>query len=233
MFEQKQPHPIYKIVIKGHLDAQWRDWFDDLSLELTDDGNTALSGAIVDQAALHGVLKKINNLGLTLISVTPQERNHPMQEETITRKQAQTLNASFQQKSAGVSLFIISIAALYYFARVWPMRPIALAGTPIPDGYAALVIGTLFVIALTQIVLQSVLAIGAGSAPKATPQEQIAALKAGRNGRYVMIVGVLAVVGLLFVGFPAFCLANFAMFGLLLAEIVRYASELVYYRSSK
>ena len=65
-------HTVYHIKIKGHLDARWQDWFDGLTLILTDDGNTILSGVIVDQAALYGVLKKISNLGLSLISVNPQ-----------------------------------------------------------------------------------------------------------------------------------------------------------------
>ena len=62
----------YHIKIRGSLDARWQNWFDDLTITLTDDGDTILSGVIVDQAALHGVLKKISNLGLTLISVNPQ-----------------------------------------------------------------------------------------------------------------------------------------------------------------
>ncbi|MCP5098279.1 MAG: hypothetical protein GY943_22245 [Chloroflexi bacterium] len=65
-------HTKYHIKIKGHLDARWQDWFDGLTITLTDYNNTILSGALVDQAALHGVFKKIRNLGLTLISVNPQ-----------------------------------------------------------------------------------------------------------------------------------------------------------------
>lgn len=61
--------PIYEIKIKGHIDSQWQAWFDDLVITLTDGGDTVLQGPLADQAALHGVLKKINNLGLTLISV--------------------------------------------------------------------------------------------------------------------------------------------------------------------
>ena len=64
--------PLYEIKIKGHVDDQWQAWFEGLSMRLTDDGNTVLQGTLPDQAALHGVLKKINNLGLTLISVNPQ-----------------------------------------------------------------------------------------------------------------------------------------------------------------
>ena len=64
----------YHIKIKGHLDTRWQDWFDGLTITLTNDGDTILSGVIVDQAALHGVLKKIGNLGLTIISVNPQTK---------------------------------------------------------------------------------------------------------------------------------------------------------------
>lgn len=64
----------YHIKINGHLDARWQDWFDDLTIELIDDGNTVLSGVIADQAALYGILKKINNLGLSLISVIPHTK---------------------------------------------------------------------------------------------------------------------------------------------------------------
>lgn len=71
-------HTHYNIKIQGQLDDCWRAWFDDLDIILTPDGDTILSGAIVDQSALHGVLKKISNLGLNLISVNPysQQNNH-------------------------------------------------------------------------------------------------------------------------------------------------------------
>lgn len=65
---------LYEIRIKGHLSDQWAAWFDGLIITLTDDGDTILSGNIIDQAALHGVFKKIRNLGLTIISVNPQSK---------------------------------------------------------------------------------------------------------------------------------------------------------------
>ena len=64
----------YRIEIKGRLDARWQEWFDELTMAYTAEGNTVLTGFLVDQAALHGVLKKINNLGLTLLEVKAQER---------------------------------------------------------------------------------------------------------------------------------------------------------------
>ena len=59
----------YQIKIKGHLSKSWADWFDGLTFTNKSDGTTTLTGKIVDQAALHGLLKKIRDLGLPLISV--------------------------------------------------------------------------------------------------------------------------------------------------------------------
>jgi len=67
-------HIHYIIKIKDQLDSHWKDWFDDFAITKTDDGNTILNGVIVDQAALHSVLKKIRDLGLTIISVNSQEK---------------------------------------------------------------------------------------------------------------------------------------------------------------
>ena len=64
-------HSQYEIEIEGYLDDRWQEWFEGFTLTRTADGRTFLTGPIRDQAALHGVLKKINNLGLTLISVNP------------------------------------------------------------------------------------------------------------------------------------------------------------------
>lgn len=59
----------YEIRLKGHLDESWADWFDDMTFVHDDDGTTILRGAIIDQAALHGLLKKIRDLGMPLLSV--------------------------------------------------------------------------------------------------------------------------------------------------------------------
>jgi hypothetical protein len=60
----------YEICLKGHLDAHWSAWFDGLSLSRGHDGTTILSGPVVDQAELHGLLHKVRDLGLPLLSVT-------------------------------------------------------------------------------------------------------------------------------------------------------------------
>jgi len=61
----------YAIRVAGHLDQRWATWFDGLTLTHRDDGTTVLDGPVVDQAALHGLLQKIRDLGLPLLSVTP------------------------------------------------------------------------------------------------------------------------------------------------------------------
>jgi hypothetical protein len=61
---------FYKIRVKGHLDRRWSDWFDGLEIINLQSGETILSGDVVDQAALHGVLAKVRDLNLLLISVT-------------------------------------------------------------------------------------------------------------------------------------------------------------------
>jgi hypothetical protein len=61
---------VYHIKIEGHLRAQWAEWFEGLRITLESDGTTSLSGPVVDQAALYGLLKKVRDLGMPLISVT-------------------------------------------------------------------------------------------------------------------------------------------------------------------
>ncbi len=62
---------VYQIRIKGQLGPQWTDWFGGLTMTLEDSGDTLLTGPVVDQAALHGILKKVRDLGLPLVSVCP------------------------------------------------------------------------------------------------------------------------------------------------------------------
>ncbi len=60
---------IYQIRVKGHLGCQWTEWFGGMTITLEDNGETLLTGPLVDQAAVHGLLKKVRDLGLPLISV--------------------------------------------------------------------------------------------------------------------------------------------------------------------
>ena len=60
---------IYQIRIQGHLGYQWTDWFEGLTITLKEGGETLLTGPVVDQAALHGLLRKVRDLGMPLLSV--------------------------------------------------------------------------------------------------------------------------------------------------------------------
>ena len=60
---------VYQIRIEGHLGRHWADWFEGLAITLEDNGNTLLTGPVVDQAALHGLLRKVRDLGIPLLSV--------------------------------------------------------------------------------------------------------------------------------------------------------------------
>lgn len=68
---------IYEIRIKGHLGQRWMSWFEGLTLIAEQDGNSLLTGSVVDQAALHGILRKVRDLGMPLLSVTLVDANAP------------------------------------------------------------------------------------------------------------------------------------------------------------
>ena len=70
--EKAQPM-IYQIRIKGHLDRKWSDWFSGLSITSLDNGETLLTGPVLDQAALHGLLRKGRDVGLPLVAVMQVE----------------------------------------------------------------------------------------------------------------------------------------------------------------
>ena len=76
---------VYQIRIKGHLGREWTDWFGGLTIRLTDNGETPLTGSVVDQAALHGVLKKVRDVGMPLVSVMrvkPDPAERPESKQT-------------------------------------------------------------------------------------------------------------------------------------------------------
>jgi len=76
---------VYQIRIKGHLGRQWTDWFEGLAITLEDNGETLLTGPVVDQAALHGLLKKVRDLAMPLVSVMrvkPDPAERPESKQT-------------------------------------------------------------------------------------------------------------------------------------------------------
>lgn len=71
---------VYQIRVRGHIGPQWTDWFEGLTIALEDNGDTLLSGPVVDQAALHGLLRKVRDLGMPMVSVIqvePKQTNGP------------------------------------------------------------------------------------------------------------------------------------------------------------
>ena len=72
---------VYQIRLKGHLDSQWTDWFEELTITLEEDGDTLLTGPVIDQAALHGLLKRVRDLGMPLVSVSPLEHGQADQSD--------------------------------------------------------------------------------------------------------------------------------------------------------
>src|SRR5215204_2012075 len=74
----------YEIRLNGHIDAHWADWFEGLTCTPLSDGTTILSGPIADQAALHGLLRKVGDLGITLVSVNV-DVDDPWQGENLSQ----------------------------------------------------------------------------------------------------------------------------------------------------
>jgi hypothetical protein len=79
---------IYQIRIKGHLGREWTDWFLGLTITPLDNGETLLTGPVIDQAALHGLLKKVRDVGMPLLSVIEVQfnENHRYQSKKGEKK---------------------------------------------------------------------------------------------------------------------------------------------------
>ncbi len=72
------PQPIvYQIRIRGHLGREWTDWFEGLTITPQEDGDTLLTGPVADQAALYGLLRRVRDLGMALVSVNRVEPGQP------------------------------------------------------------------------------------------------------------------------------------------------------------
>jgi hypothetical protein len=90
----------YEIRLTGHLGARWAAWFDGLTVGQQGDGTTLISGPIADQAALHGLLQRVRDLGLPLVSVTRDETDPPT---TLGTGQADVANAKSETGVGGLS----------------------------------------------------------------------------------------------------------------------------------
>ena len=74
---------VYQIRIKGHLGSQWTDWFEGLTITREDNGDTLLTGPVVDQAALYGLLRKVRDLGIPLLMVMCLKPDQPDASEDV------------------------------------------------------------------------------------------------------------------------------------------------------
>lgn len=81
----------YEILLKGHLEVRWVKWFAGLAITLDENGNTLLSGQLADQAALHGLLKKVRDLGIPLVSIIQVQFNETHQNRS---KKEHNMNAN-------------------------------------------------------------------------------------------------------------------------------------------
>jgi hypothetical protein len=109
---------IYQIRIKGHLDAQWMAWFDGLTITLEENGDTLLSGPVADQAALHGLLKKVRDLGMPLVSVSQiqTDKTHPKHSKKEIKMNENTFLNQIKQIGVGLAFIIFPLLFVFAFA---------------------------------------------------------------------------------------------------------------------
>jgi hypothetical protein len=91
---------IYQIRLKGHLGPQWSGWFEGMDLARQANGDTIMTGPVVDQAALHGLLKRMRDLGLPLLSIVQVEPKLEEIPETGTQDLASTVNANHRKETS-------------------------------------------------------------------------------------------------------------------------------------
>ena len=149
--------------------------------------------------------------------------------QNIVKRGKQEINAPFHIKSAGVSLVVVLAIGSYFIANLLTLLPSEQA---VPDGAISLTIITIVLIAVVQSVLQIVLFIGAGKIEEEAEQDKAIGAKAARNGYLVMNIGVFATFASMFADFTPFEMGGLLMGAFLLAEITRFASQIMYYRRS-
>jgi hypothetical protein len=143
---------IYQIRIRGHLDRQWIHWFDGLTITLEEDGDTLLTGPVADQAALHGLLKKVRDLGMPLVSVSQIQHHSKKEIEMNTQKSA----AGIDPRVKLSLLWVFVIVNMAYADILSLMDPTSIirgimAGNPLPAGgllAGAIVMETSFVMVI-------------------------------------------------------------------------------------
>ena len=103
---------VYQIRIRGHLDGQWTDWFEGLTITLEEDGDTLLTGPVSDQAALHGLLRKIRDLGMPLVSVNRVPSRKEKKMNTHNKPISEMPAKLTLQKFGGFAALYLAVAYL-------------------------------------------------------------------------------------------------------------------------
>ncbi len=151
------------------------------------------------------------------------------QSDTI-HSTSQQINAPFRAKSAGVSLVVVLIIGIYYLVNALPLFSMDEA---VPDGALNLLITTVVLIVVVEVALQIVLFVGAGQIEKRTERDNAVAAKASRNAYLVLTAGTFAAFASMFAGFTPFAMGSVLLLVFLLAEVVKFASQVVYYQRVK
>lgn len=152
-----------------------------------------------------------------------------MSQKTMNYTCKQEINAPFRAKSAGVSLIVILVIGMFYIANVVSLLP---SNENIPDGALSLTITVILLIIVVEVALQIVLFIGAGQIESRNQRDDVIAAQASHNAYLVLTIGAFATFGSMFADFTPFEMGSLLMGAFLLAETVKFASQLVYYRRS-
>lgn len=140
---------------------------------------------------------------------------------------------SFYQLSTGLSLIITGVVTLYFAIDVGSLWSGAIANNVIPAGYGRLVLTTIVILVVTQIILQTVLSIGAGGVAPLTSHEKLATQKATQISYTLLALILFVAIGSLLQAEPVlFFTVNLLILGFVLAEMVKYSAQLIYVRRS-
>ena len=119
---------VFQIRVEGHLGQQWIDWFDGLSITLEEDGDTLLTGPVIDQAALHGLLKKVRDLGLPLVSISQVQLNGTHPNRSKKGEKMNTINKSTEKEDMKINLKMklsalwVALMLLYIYADIFSLH---------------------------------------------------------------------------------------------------------------
>lgn len=149
--------------------------------------------------------------------------------QQVLNRGTQEINAPFRVKSAGVSLVVILAVGSYFIANLVTLLP---SDEVVPDGALSLTLITIGLIAVVEATLQIVMFIGAGRIEDQSEYDQAVAARASRNAYLVLTVGTFTTFASMFADFTPFEMGSLLMGAFLLAESVKFASQIVYYRRS-